>query len=65
MAHPLVFGEFGDGDFARSGAAACLESVVLGLEGLDGFAEGGALFDGFGIVGIGWDDASELCLVAA
>ena len=35
------------------------------LEGLDGSVEGGAVFDGFGVVGIGWGGGSELCLVAA
>ena len=37
MTWTLVFGEIGDVDFARSGAALVLEFVALGLEALNGF----------------------------
>ena len=50
----LGFGEFFDGDFAWGGAAAGVEGFALGLEGLDGFQEGGVAEDFLSVVGIGW-----------
>lgn len=56
----LGFGEFFDGDFARGGAAAGFEHLALGLEGLDGFEEGGLLGDFLAVVGIGREGGCEL-----
>ncbi len=54
-----------DGNFARGGAASCFEGFALGLEGLDGFVEGGALGDFLAVVGIGRGGGSEFGLRVA
>ena len=65
MARALGFGEFLDGDFARGGATAGFEGLALGLKGLDGFQEGGAVADFLAAVGIGQWGGPEDGLVAA
>jgi hypothetical protein len=47
------------------GPAGGFEGLALGLEGLDGLQEGGALDDFLAVIGIGRRGGSELGLVAA